>query len=147
MDLPPMHSPPPTSISSCQPSLPNPHTTQPYPTLTQVFSTSDTVRETRGCSNGPSCDQIWRALLNETGWELLDAFHTTDALWASSLVLPFRQNQSGFQHLLLREQLAGDPTGTARPHSYRPYTDNFHYRCEVYEALNRQLVSRLNRRD
>ena len=141
MDLPPMHTPAPTPIFSCAPS--------PYPTLAQVFSTSDTVRETRGCSNGPSCDQTWRDLLNETGWELLDAFRTTDALWASSLVLPFRQNQSGFQDLLLREAspLAGDPTGTARPHGYKPYTDNFHYRCEVYEALNRQLVSRLNRRD
>ena len=103
-----------------------------------MFFTSPSARETRGCGNGPSCDGPWRSLLAETGWELLDAFRLTDDLWGSSH-RPFTPNGSTALEL-------GTPVPSflsrieRMPGLVRPYTDNFHFRCEIYAELNRQLL-------
>ena len=35
----------------------------------------------RGCSNGAGCEDVYRSLLPEVGWELYDVFRLTEDLW------------------------------------------------------------------
>ena len=85
-------------------------------------------RETGGCSNDASCDDVWRTLINETGWALLDAWQVSDELW--ELI----GESNGWKPKLNASQL-------------NPYIDNFHLRCDVVTALNRLLLEQICTRD
>ena len=106
------------------------------------------ARETRGCGNGPSCDEMWRRLVKETGWGLLDAFASSEELWAKYKPLAGVRH---YQRILLEgrpgERTSNCTTGIQCKLGMRiaPYTDNHHMRCEFYNDLNRQLVQLVSR--
>jgi len=70
----------------------------------------------QGCSNTRSCDETFRALLAETGWEALDIFALTDSLWAA---------------------LSLARTNASRP---SPYADRYHFHADIYREWNRALL-------
>ena len=75
----------------------------------------------RGCSNGASCDEQFRDVLNETGWELLDIFALTDAIWG---------------------HVVAPNASTTLPPSV--YTDSFHYHSDSYREWNREMLRMLS---
>ena len=83
----------------------------------------------RGCSNGASCDEPFRALVNETGWELLDLYTLTEDLWAYIGHCADRGGRS--------QQL---PPCHAQGNAF---TDNFHFQCSVYREMNRWMLREL----
>ena len=114
-----------------------------------VFTTDGLQRETRGCGNSRGCESIWRSLLAETRWSLLDLFSATDDLYRLG-ASHFRRNVTGFQTLTLtadREPRAppGKLAELLRATPFvRPFNDNFHFRCEVYAEANRMLLDLLS---
>ena len=71
----------------------------------------------QGCSNTGSCDETFRALLAETGWEALDIFALTDSLWAA---------------------LSLARTNASRPSTV--YADRYHFHADIYREWNRALL-------
>ena len=83
-----------------------------------------------GCGNGEGCDEGYRAILNDTGWELLDAYRMTDELFAFK------------QRCLARGKKGarGSQAWWDAPWCAQPFTDNWHFQCDVYRELNLQLL-------
>ena len=73
----------------------------------------------RGCSNGASCDESFRKVLDETGWELFDLFALTDALWG---------------------HVAEPNVSKTLP---PVFADNFHYHTDSYREWNRDMLRML----
>ena len=103
-----------------------------------VYFSSERARETRGCGNARGCDAIWRALAPAAGWAVLDLFGVTDALWRGAPLAwapSWVPNQTSHQWLWLQE-----PSELPNASRLSPYTDNFHFTCDLYAEYNRMLL-------
>ena len=75
----------------------------------------------RGCSNGAGCEDVYRSLLPEVGWELYDVFRLTEDLWK----------------YIDRER------GTSKTAAFLAFADNVHFHCDVYREWNRLLIRQM----
>lgn len=90
----------------------------------------------RGCSNGAGCDEPFRRILSETGWELLDVYRITEALWAyvdDECAKGREPTKGNGRHK--------NPACSGAYHA--AFADNVHFQCHVYREFNRQLLQLL----
>ena len=89
-------------------------------------------RTKAGCGNSLACDEPFRALLNETGWELFDLHRLTDELAAFQETCRRTATPLGLQHQWWR---AANCTN--------PFSDNIHLQCDGYREVNRAFLGAL----
>lgn len=99
----------------------------------------------RGCSNGASCDEAFRSVLSETGFELLDLYAMTDDLWAYIDQEQCAQNDKAAA--INRTAMSMKRTTSRMLPPCRAagdaFTDNFHFQCSVYREMNRWMLGQV----
>ena len=83
-----------------------------------------------GCGNSDACDAPFRALLNETGWELFDLHRVSDELFS------FTES--------CRRAASGRARWWSAPNCTNPYSDAVHFQCDAYREVNRLLLQILS---
>lgn len=117
---------------------------------------SKQVGKTRGCTNGPGCDEVFRALLDEAGWEIFDLFQVTDQLHGymettclaeDARLRAAHQRGSGAQlmgHRPATPIIFRPKEGPLCSQAYhRIFADNAHFSCALYREFNRLLLAGL----
>ena len=89
-------------------------------------------RTKAGCGNSLACDEPFRALLNETGWELFDLHRLTDELAAFQETCRRTATPLGLQHRWWRVA-----------NCTNPFSDSIHLQCDGYREVNRFLLGAL----
>ena len=89
-------------------------------------------RTKAGCGNSLACDEPFRALLNETGWELFDLHQLTDELAAFQETCRRTATPLGLQHRWWRVA-----------NCTNPFSDSIHLQCDGYREVNRFLLGTL----
>ena len=89
-------------------------------------------RTKAGCGNSFACDESFRALLNETGWELFDMHRLTAELAVF---------QETCRRMAAPLGLQGRWWQVAN--CTNPYSDKIHLQCDGYREVNRALLGTL----
>ena len=105
----------------------------------------------RGCSNGVGCDEAFRALLRETGWELFDLYAMTEDLWTyvedectgkHALGGPLPNMEARLKGNAAEEAAGARTNGPACKQALDvSFSDNVHFQCSVYREMNRLLLA------
>ena len=89
-------------------------------------------RTKAGCGNSLACDEPFRALLNETGWELFDLHRLTAELAAFQETCRRTAAPLGLQHRWWRVA-----------NCTNPFSDKIHLQCDGYREVNKALLAAL----